>query len=180
MGRRGLRGRLNLCWIWWLLSGDGGWWGLSDGALSEDQNDDTSIIRIFPNVIIMRRGQGRVVFIEEGWWRSWGKWWRRWSWQLSVLRGVRICLIWEGWWWYWRWWSRRCMWRWRWILWLSVLRVKVEWGFERDRLLRAPCPHPTQPTQYNTLHQKYCFFLSQYSWEIMQNSAKRAPYCCLT
>ena len=23
MGRRGLRGRLNLCWIWWLLSGDG-------------------------------------------------------------------------------------------------------------------------------------------------------------
>ena len=23
MGRRGIRGRLNLCWIWWLLSGDG-------------------------------------------------------------------------------------------------------------------------------------------------------------
>ena len=122
-----------------------------------------------PNVIIMRRGQGRVVFIEEGWWRSWGKWWRRWSWQLSVLRGMRICLIWEGWWWYWRWWSRRCMWRWRWILWFSVLRVKVEWGFERDRLLRAPCPHPTQPNvQYFT--SKILFFLSQYSWEIMQNA----------
>ena len=150
-------------WWWW-------WWG-SKWLYVNHQN--------IPNVIIMRRGQGRVVFIEEGWWRSWGKWWRRWSWQLSVLRGVRICLIWEGWWWYWRWWSRRCMWRWRWILWFSVLRVKVEWGFERDRLLRAPCPHPTQPNvQYFT--SKILFFLSQYSWEIMQNSAKRAPYCCLT
>ena len=178
MGRRGLRGRLNLCWIWWLLSGDG-------------DDEDYRMARWVRIKMIIRQsseysqcdyyeeGQGWVVFIEEGWWRSWGKWWRRWSWQLSVLRGVRICLIWEGWWWYWRWWSRRCMWRWRWILWFSVLRVKVEWGFERDRLLRAPCPHPTQPNvQY--FASKILFFLSQYSWEIMQNSAKREPYCCLT
>ena len=42
----GLRGRMNLCWIWWLLSGDGD--GDGDGAqMSEDQNDFMPILRIF-------------------------------------------------------------------------------------------------------------------------------------
>ena len=53
--------------------------------------------------------------------------------------------------------------------------VRIWEGSPSTRTLSSP--HSAQRT---ILYIKNIVFLSQYSWEIMQNSAKRAPYCCLT